>query len=424
MARVLFDASRLVFRTVRGGALTGIDRVVLAYGRWLAARADVRLTPVWCCEGRLLPVAPRLFRWMIAPDRAAEEAGQAWPALLAALAAPYDEAPALRAGGPGSAPDSRLLRALGEIWPPPLWVRAAPGDLYVNVSHYGIGRGGLLGRLAARRVRPVVMLHDLIPLLHPEFCTPGGAVKHRLRMEAIADHGAVVIANSASTADDIAVWARAAGRTPPPVVTAPLGVEPAFRSRPAPIEAARPYFVCVGTIEPRKNLAFLLGLWSRLEARMGAAAPRLVLVGRRGWENEAVIDLLERAPAVRRLVHEVCDLGDLELARLIAGARALLAPSFTEGFDLPAAEAQALGAPLIASDIPVHRELASGACLIDPLDGPGWLAAIEAATLDPAPRRPRPAPTWEQHFEIVARALDLDDEAPAEAAEAPAVVRG
>jgi glycosyltransferase involved in cell wall biosynthesis len=405
MARVLFDASRLVFRTARGGALTGIDRVVLAYGRWLAARPDVRLTPVWCLEGRLLPVAPRLFQWMIAPEHAAPETSEAWPALLAALAAPRDEGPALRVGRPRAGPHARRMRAFSKIWPQPIRVQIGSGDIYVNVSHYGVGRGGLLGRLAARKIRPVVMLHDLIPLLHPEFCTPGGALKHRLRLEAAADHGALVIANSAATADDIAAWARAARRPAPPVATAPLGVEPAFRAPPEPIEAARPYFVCIGTIEPRKNLAFLLALWSRLAERMAAAAPRLVLVGRRGWENEAVIDQLERAPMVRRLVHEVSDLADAELARLIGSAQALLAPSFAEGFDLPAAEALALGAPVIASDIPVHRELAAGARLIDPLDGPAWLAAIEAATLERASARPQPAPTWERHFEIVAGAL-------------------
>jgi glycosyltransferase involved in cell wall biosynthesis len=426
MTGILFDASRLVFRTMRGGALTGIDRVVLAYGRWLASRPDVDLKPVWCCEGRLLPVAPRLFQWMIAPDRAEEEAGAAWPALVAALGDPRDDAPALRAGGPRSAPHrSRIVQAIGEVGLPPLRVKAAAGDLYVNVSHYGVGQGDLLRRLAARRIRPVVMLHDLIPLLHPEFCTPGGALKHRLRMEAVAEHGALVIANSASTAQDVSAWAQAAGRAAPQVVVAPLGIESAFGAPVEPVAAARPYFVCVGTIEPRKNLAFLLSLWGRLADRLGAAAPRLVLVGRRGWENEAVIDLLERAPAVRRLAHEVCDLSDGQLARLIAGAQALLAPSFAEGFNLPVAEALALGAPVLASDIPVHRELAPTARLIDPLDGMAWLEAIEAATLDPQPRRPRPAPTWEGHFEVVARALGLEQGAPARSEQpAAAVVSG
>ena len=425
MTGILFDASRLVFRLARGRALTGIDRVALAYARWLLTRADVELKPVWCVEGRLLPVATDLLRWMVeAKPREVPGAAQTWASLAAALASADDDGPALRAGAGGRADHGWLLEAVRHAWRAPLRAQVAAGDIYLNVSHYGVGQGGLLARLTRRGIKPVVMLHDLIPILHPEFCTPGGATKHVLRMEAVLDHAALVIANSASTAEEVAAFALDDGRAPPPLCVAPLGLEPAFLTAPERVDAARPYFVCVGTIEPRKNLAFLLTLWSRLAERMGEAAPRLVIVGRRGWENEAVIDLLERAPAVRRLVHEVCDLTDEQLASLMAGASALLAPSFTEGFDLPAVEALAVGATVIASDISVHRELAGGAELIDPLDGPSWLAAIEAAATAGAPRQPRTAPTWERHFAIVGEALGLerpaDRSGPAPVVSAPA----
>jgi len=145
---------------------------------------------------------------------------------------------------------------------------------------------------------------------------------------------------------------------------------------------------------------------------MGPKAPHLVMIGRRGWENEAVIDHLDRSSAVRKLVHEITDLTDEQVAALIRGARALLAPSLAEGFDLPVIEALTLGAPVIASDIPVHRELARAAQLIDPLDGLGWIDAIQSAC-DHPPRRPRrPGYSWDEHFKIVAQALGLEAEAP------------
>ena len=185
-----------------------------------------------------------------------------------------------------------------------------------------------------------------------------------------------------------------------------------YRRRPCQRQTVKgtgtaPYFVHVGTLEGRKNLAFLLSVWRRLDERMGAAAPRLALVGRHGWENEAVLDHLHRSPNLQGLVHQVSELPDAGLARLLAGARALVAPSSVEGFDLPVAEALSLGVPVIASDIAVHRELAPRARLIDPLDGPGWLEAIEAATARGPGQTGYHAPTWAGHFDAVSGFVSL-----------------
>ena len=205
------------------------------------------------------------------------------------------------------------------------------------------------------------------------------------RLEAGLRHASVIIANSHSTADEIAAYAQGWDHPEPPVTVALLGLERAFIDEPMAAPASAPYFVFVGTIEARKNLAMLLTVWRRLAERMGRLTPKLVLAGARGWENESVIDQLDRSSAARSLVHEVANLDDAQMAALVAGARALLAPSLAEGFDLPVIEALALGTPVIASDIAAHRELAPSARLIDPLDGPGWLAAIQAACPHPGP---------------------------------------
>jgi glycosyltransferase involved in cell wall biosynthesis len=234
-------------------------------------------------------------------------------------------------------------------------------------------------------------------------------------MRQIVDHAAHVISNSATTAAEFTAYAHARGDRLPPVTVIPLGLQPDFLEPPAPLHAKRPYFICVGTIEARKNLAFLLALWRRLEERLGDRTPRLVLVGRRGWENEAVIDHLDRSKAVRRLVLEVCDLRDRDLARLVAGAAALISPSFAEGFDLPVLEALALRTPVIASRIPVHEELAGCATLVDPVDGPAWLTAIESAAATTERGQAVASPTWNAHFEALEVVLGLARVTPGEA---------
>jgi len=194
---------------------------------------------------------------------------------------------------------------------------------------------------------------------------------------------------------------------------APLGVDQWFLdpSSLEPPRAPHPYAVCVGTIEPRKNLAFLLAVWRRLIERHGPKAPRLVIAGNRGWENENVIDLFERSGALAPYVVEVSDLSDSGLASTIAGAECLVAPSLVEGFSLPVVEALSLGVPALASDIAAHREVAQGfAAFLDPLDGPAWVAAIEALCDRSAPARAEAAvlartyrpTTWPQHVAMTA----------------------
>lgn len=412
MGPVLFDATRLLLRAPRA-APTGIDRVTLAYARWLAGRADIELRPVWGVGGALTDISAGRFAALLAsamPHGSEGSAGPpsaAWPRLVDALTA-TTEVPALR-GRRAIAPTlkSALWFAGVGLRAPSLLAGAKtpPGSIYLNVSHFGLEQPGVLARLAGAGVRPIVMIHDLIPIRWPQYCAPGAAARHAERIRGALSHARLIIVNSQATADELHAYAGEAALPAPETCIAPLGLSTGFLSPGAPLEAGRPYFLAIGTIEPRKNLAFLLTLWARLAERRGAQTPRLVIVGRRGWEYEAVVDHLERSPAVLRFVHEVADLRDGELGSLVGGARALLAPSLAEGFDLAALEALALGTPVIASDIAAHRELAIGARLVDPLDGPGWLAAIEDALAAPTAAVAFRAPTWAAHFEQVGRAI-------------------
>ena len=180
------------------------------------------------------------------------------------------------------------------------------------------------------------------------------------------------------------------------------------------------------TVKPRSLTTspthWLDGDWrSRCERllREGLTSSRrwkvLVLVGRRGWENENVIDILERADILRGHVIEAGEVSDNRMQALVANARAMLMPSFAEGFGMPVVEALAAGVPVICSDIIAHREVGGDAPdYLDPLDGLGWMRAICAYAQAQSPERAAQlarigqwrAPTWRDYFDIVTELIE------------------
>jgi glycosyltransferase involved in cell wall biosynthesis/tetratricopeptide (TPR) repeat protein len=252
-------------------------------------------------------------------------------------------------------------------------------------------------------------VHDTIPMDYPEYARPGQAERHRERIETIAALADGVVVNSEATAGSLAPYLERSGRRVPAVVAHP-GAEFVAPCKPPEAVGKPPYFVCIGTIEPRKNHLLLLHLWRALAARRDAGTPRLVLIGQRGWEIENIVDIIDRCRALDGLLEEHNTLPDRELRPLLAGARALLCPAFVEGYGLPIAEALALGVPVICSDIPVFREVGLDVPeFLDPLDGLGWLQAIRNYSETGSPRRAAQmarlpgwqAPRWEPHIDAV-----------------------
>jgi glycosyltransferase involved in cell wall biosynthesis len=418
--RILYDASRLMSRADRS-APTGVDRVCLAYAEWLLASPDVITIPVRSRKNRLVTVEIGWFRRFVTDLRAKWNGVATAPAdlaheqrLLAALTAKTRPVASVLGAPPVPAQDKPAdkIRVLKQFFRSRHASPLPEADLYLNVGHTTLHEPTALQELQAAGIERVVLIHDLIPVTHPEFCRPGDGEKHHARVANTLRFASRIIVNSAYTGEELRSFAQREALPLPPVHVAHLGLEPAFVAGEA-VAAQRPYFVHVGTIEARKNLALLLTLWRRVEEQMGDMTPSLVLVGRYGWENEAVLDHLQRSPNLQGVVHQASNLSDALLARLMRGARAILAPSCVEGFDLPAVEACAMGLSLIASDIPPHRELTPDAELIDPLDGLGWLAAVARAAETPPPAPAGyTAPSWPEHFHIVAHAIGLEPASP------------
>ncbi len=383
---ITLDISRMLSRASRS-APTGIDRVEMAYAEGLLEREGDRLR-----FGAMHPIG----RYALLPP----DAAQAFVRMTSRRwAGAEDEAEPLIAAA------RRLRNAilLAEPWGGAR--RSTSASTYLNVSHHHLDRPAAL-RAAIRGPgdRFVCLVHDLIPIEFSEYARPNEAKRHARRIASAAALTDGVVVNSQATRRSLESHLRAAGRAPP-VLVAPLGVR--CPSRPA-VATPPATFVLVGTIEPRKNHLLALHIWRRLGEAMGRAAPRLVLVGRRGWENENVLDMLDRCPGLRGLVEERSGLSDAALDELLASASALLLPSFAEGYGLPVAEALAQGVPVICSDLPALRECGADVPeYLDPLDGPGWMQAV-LDYADPGSARRQAqlrrldgwrAPSWADHLD-------------------------
>ncbi len=289
----------------------------------------------------------------------------------------------------------------------------AKGGVYLNVSQFPVDFDPYF---RWTRDRPdidcVFFIHDVLPLEAPEYFLPAERPRHLRRLQTVARRGRAVVVTSEVVRQAVGRQLTRLGRPDMPILVAPPPPDPIFLERPDGdcAVARRPYFVTCGTIEPRKNHLLLLHVWRDLVARLGPSAPKLVLIGERGWENEHVIDLLERSPSLQSHVIEASGLPTPCVRRLFLGARAVLLPSFAEGYGLPLVEALAVGAPVIASDIPVFHEVGKGRALtIDPTDGPAWREAIYAFARPDLPERLKQvessknwsAPEWPAFFAAI-----------------------
>ncbi|TCT04018.1 glycosyltransferase involved in cell wall biosynthesis [Aquabacter spiritensis] len=294
--------------------------------------------------------------------------------------------------------------------------RIAEGAVYLNVAQYAYSDCEAYRWLDRRPdVRPVFLVHDLLPLDYPEFFVPGEGERFARRISMALTRGRGLIVTSEDVRARVQDEMARRGHARLPVLVAPFP-SPLTCPAPNPIDedlSAHPYFVMVATIEPRKNHLLMLSIWRELAkaaAAEGKAVPKLILVGRRGRENEQIVDVLDRGRLTQPHVLEIPFLAPTDLSRLIANARGLLMPSFAEGYGLPLVEALAMGTPVVATDAPVFREVTQGLALYrSPIDGFGWQNAIlglsdrrspEAEAARSSAKR-FVAPTWAGYFDSV-----------------------
>ncbi len=279
--------------------------------------------------------------------------------------------------------------------------------IYINVGHANLSQR-VLSAISAAHIPSAVMIHDLIPLTHPETVVPDLPPRFAARIDTVRQYADLVICNSADTQQRLAAhWADA--QRQPACVTARLGLPTLPDAASAAMRDPKS-FVMLGTIEPRKNHTLILGVWERLAQEMPPEAlPHLHIIGPRGWHDDAFFDRLTEHPLNGTAIFEHGPLEEPRVQTHLSQATALLFPSLAEGYGYPPLEALAQGTLPIVSDLPVLREsLGVSAVYVPPNDAYSWYETIKKR-LDGSLAEPdltaAPRPSWRQHFETVEQAL-------------------
>ncbi|STY28929.1 Glycosyltransferase [Legionella wadsworthii] len=255
----------------------------------------------------------------------------------------------------------------------------------------------------------VSMVHDLIPIHYAEYSDKKKINRH-IQFLNHSIHGSGIITNSQNTLDDLSAYCLNLHKSRPPMISAPLASGLPLHITPGPRLVQEPYFVIISTIEGRKNHLTLLHIWRRLIAQFSGHTPKLVIIGKRGWKCEQVLDLLDHCKQLKPFIIEESSCSDQKLVTYLHHAQALLFPSFSEGYGLPLVEALSYATPVIASNIPVFYEIAGNIPeYIDPLDTIKWMQTIEEYCRTNSSMRAAQmerlkffkTPTWTDHFHKV-----------------------
>jgi glycosyltransferase involved in cell wall biosynthesis len=203
-------------------------------------------------------------------------------------------------------------------------------------------------------LRIVPFVHDVLIWRHPEFFPMADRPIFLQAFLHLAAISSAILTSSRYVAEEVRACCEAHSIASPPVL--PIGMANASLSAPPQATpellerlADRPFALCVGTIEIRKNHKLLLDVWDRLYARHGEATPVLVFAGKRGWMVDGLFAEIADRPWCATHLLLTGSLDEAALAWLYTQCRFTLYPSQAEGWGLPIGESLAAGVPCAAA---------------------------------------------------------------------------
>ncbi len=289
-----------------------------------------------------------------------------------------------------------------------------PGDVFLDLegSWYDPApRSTLLPELRAQGVRTMVLIHDVMPIIHPEWFNSEHIAVFSDWLRAHLRHSERFLTNSERTAADLAAAAPGLGvHDELQVVPVPLGADYPV-AEPTPVElpdGLDRYLLVVGTLEPRKNQRIVLDAFDRL--RSAHPDLGLIIVGKEGWLVDDLVKRIRRHPELDRRLLWLGGIDDAQLAWLYANAFLSITPSRYEGLGVPVMESLDRGCATLSSTGGALPEAARGSAeLFDPDDLDTLTTLIARHLDDPEHHRSavlraeaHTSPTWTMTAHAVA----------------------
>ena len=250
-------------------------------------------------------------------------------------------------------PGYRGFRYLLEI---PRKIATIRPDIVIEMAHFGPFN-------LAPSIHRFTFIHDLSPILFPQWHPWLSSTIQKWFLPGTLERADHILTNSRFTANEIQ---RIFPRTSSKISFLHPDVPSCFHPVQAPETLIRynlndPFFLYLGTLEPRKNLQLLVKAFEQLKAN-GNIPHKLVLVGKKGWKTRELMEIIQQSPFHSEIIQPGY-LPKEDLPALLSATTAFIYPSHYEGFGLPVLEAMRCGAPIIVANNSVLPEVVQDAGL-------------------------------------------------------------
>jgi glycosyltransferase involved in cell wall biosynthesis len=277
---------------------------------------------------------------------------------------------------------------------------AAPGDVLVSLGATWVLPGHVEAVASVRNsgVKVVRMIYDLIPTIKPQWLDPAHTKAITAWVRGVLCESDLILTISEFSRHEIERYCEECRFDVPHISVVRLGDVPGEASggsAPAPLPRfapTRPFFVCISTLDVRKNHRLLYDAWTHLAVSRGEQCPDLVCIGTPHLYVADLLREIRQDRTVNRHIHVLHGIGDCELDWYYKNCEATIYPSKYEGWGLPVAESLGHGRLCLASNATSIPEISSDLPeFFDPFDVHGLVGLVQRVLDEPEWVRDREA---------------------------------